>query len=238
MNLVGEGTLEIVGLGAVHEKDTGQILLRTEVDDGFYIKLINRLSGEVSSEFPSKCKHIPASLIAHPTEADFVLESCLVCKVIRNYNIKTGHCSIVYEGYTFYKMCRGPTQSELIRMCYNELYDMLVVKDEENEIKAMKLSEVTSKLSAPIWKLSGVIDGQVIEPDALTSDKMGYIYVSDGANNRILKINGSNGDVMIILLLEEANTDPLRYLFWSDIEPNLTVVHGDKISTYCIPRSD
>ena len=67
---------------------------------------------------------------------------------------------------------------------------------------------------------------------------MGNIYVSDGANNIILKINGSNGDVMIILLLEEGNKDPLRYLFWSDIEPNLTVVHGDKISNYCIPRPD
>ena len=166
----------------------------TEVDDGIYIRLINRLSGEVSSEFPSKCKHIPVSLISHPTDADFVLESCLVCKVIRNYNIHTTHCSIVYEGYTFYKMCRGPTgsifalwfdllghqsphvgisimqwdkehqklrtdktlyvESELIRMCYSELFDMLVVKDDENDIRVVKLeSEAdTSELSAPIWK--------------------------------------------------------------------------------------
>ena len=102
MNLVCEGTTEIVGLGAVHEKDTGQILLRTEVDDGFYIRLINPLSGEVSSEFPSKCKHIPVSLIAHPTEADFVLESCLVCKV------HTAHSALFTKVTHFTKCAVAP----------------------------------------------------------------------------------------------------------------------------------
>ena len=113
INLRYEETLQIPGLKAAYLNDTDQILVRTEVDDKFYIRVMNRLSGEVSSEFPSKCDHFFASLIAHPTDEGFVLEGCFNCQVIRNYNIHNAHCNIVYEGYLFHKMCRGPTGSIL-----------------------------------------------------------------------------------------------------------------------------
>ena len=274
MNLVCEGTLEIEGLKEVDVNDKDQILARRKVDDRYYIRVMNRLS-KASNEFPSECNHFfvdVACLIAHPTDPGFVLEGCWMCKVIRNYNIHTGECSIVYKGYTLFTICHGPAGSiltywprsgvsimkwdeehhklhtdkrvhldgEVDRMCYSELNDMLVGVYEHKEIQAVMLEgEAASlKLSAPIWKLSGVMDGCLIKPDTITSDTKGNIYVTDGENNRILKINSFTGDIVSILLLEEENKTPIDCLFWSNTEPNLTVVRGYKICSYCIPRPD
>ena len=271
INIRCERSLEIRGLKATCVNKTGQILIRTEVGHRYYIRVMNRLSGEVSSEFPSKCDHFFASLIAHPTDAGFVLESCWVCEVIRNYNIHIGQCSALYKGYRLHVICHDPARSilgfklefyppesphlrisiikwnkehpelqndkkmylaaELIQMCYNELCEMLVGTHEGNEINAVKLeSEAdTLKLSDPIWKLSGMVDGRVIKPTALTSDKRGNIFVGDGANQRIMKINCFTGDAMSILLLEKGNKQRIRSLFWSDTEPNLIVIRRNKI---------
>ena len=126
-------------------------------------------------------------------------------------------------------------------MCYSELFDMLVVvMYEDKEINAVKLvSEAAKlKLSDSIWQLSGVVDDLVIKPTALTSDKKGNIYVGDGVNSRVLKINSLTGEVLSVLLLEEQNLELIRSLFWSDTEPNLTVVRGNRFSTYNIPKLD
>ena len=125
-------------------------------------------------------------------------------------------------------------------MCYSELSDIFVVKYTDEEIKAVKLeSEATTlKVSAPKWKLSGVVDGLAMKPDALTSDTRGNVYVGDGVNIRILKINSLTGDIVSILLLEEDSKTPIDSLFWSDTEPNLTVVRGNRFSTYNIPKLD
>ena len=98
----------------------------------------------------------------------------------------------------------------------------------DGHVEAVKLGN-----NSPVWKLSGVVDGHMIKPDAITSDKGGNIYVSDEANSRILKINGSNGDVMNTLLLEKRNTEPIRDLLWSDTEPNLIAIRENRISSYC-----
>ena len=266
----------------VDVNDRGQILARTEMYRRYIIKVMNRLNGEVSSEFPSECNHYHhfiSHLTARPTEAGFMLECCSWCSVIRNYNIHTGQCSIVYKGTTFNRICHGPTgsilacsrqnmlgptylglsilkwdkehrelctdksvdlQDMLIHMCYSELCDMFVGVFLYNEIKGVKLkSEAdTLKLSAPIWKLSRAVDGYLIKPDALTSDKRGNVFVGDGMNNRILKINSLTGEVQSIFHLEERNKEGIGDLFWSDTEPNLIVRRGDRISCYCIPRSD
>ena len=106
----------------------------------------------------------------------------------------------------------------------------------KGEIEALKLESggATLRLSDPIWTLSGVVDGHVIKANAVTSYKKGNFYISDIVNNRILMINGLTGDVLNIL--EETNKELINNLFWSVTQPNLIVVHGDKISTYCIPE--
>ena len=72
----------------------------------------------------------------------------------------------------------------------------------------------------------------MIKPDAINSDRKGNVYIGEGANNRILKINSLTGDIVSILLLEEERKDPMHSLFWSDTQPNLTVVHADTVRTY------
>ena len=116
------------------------------------------------------------------------------------------------------------------KMCYVEVFDLIIFIYENNEIEALKFGS-----ESPIWKLPGVVDGHMIKPDALTSDAKGNVYVSDGTNNRILKINGLTGNVLNILLLEEKEKR-IDYLLWSDTEPNLTLIHGDRINTYSIPQ--
>ena len=65
--------------------------------------------------------------------------------------------------------------------------------------------------------------GRVIKPDALTTDIEGNVYIGDGANNRILKINSLTENVMNILRLEK-NKRAILCLLWSDTKPNLTLL--------------
>ena len=131
-------------------------------------------------------------------------------------------------------------EGRLWSMCYSEFGDTLVFIYHRRKVEAVKLESEsdTSKLSAPIWKLSGMVYSRVMKPDALTSDKRGNILVGDGANQRIMKINSLTGDIMGILLWQENNhNQEIRSLFWSDTEPILTVVRGDRFSSY-IPKLD
>ena len=81
----------------------------------------------------------------------------------------------------------------------------------------------------------------MISANAITSDKKGNVYIDDRANNRILKINVLLGVLLPYLQLKETNEERIHHLFWSNTEPNLTVVHGhdgDRISSYNVPKFD
>ena len=78
-------------------------------------------------------------------------------------------------------------------------------------------------------------EGHVIQPDAITSDNEGNVYISDGANSKVLKIDSLTGKVLIKLKLEEKK-ETISALFWSDTEPNVIVVYQDRISSYSIPE--
>ena len=292
VSIVSEGTCKKVpGLLEADLNKHKKVVARITVNDNYFILVFDRLGGrEVSPTIPSACNHASPCIIAHPSDPSFVLEGCLDCRVIRNYNIHTGERCIVHTGWRASRMCHGPAGSilvlshfpgfvilgvqlirnayylyhgenklsnpshtklsilkfdkeqqqlendnslelvkfeKLLHMCYYvDRLDMLLVISEDKEIEAIKFGS-----ESPIWKLSEV-GGHVFEPDALTSDSEGNVYVGDGANNRILKINGLTGDIVSILLLEKENTMPIDSLFWSDIEPNLTLIRGDRISTY------
>ena len=140
MNLVCEGTLEIEELMGIDVNDKGQLLARTFMNGSFYIRVMNRLSGEVSSDFPSKCEHTAACLISHPTDAGSVLEICSVCAVIHNYNIQTGQSRKVYKGHPSYKTCHGPNGSILTLWFQSLLPEISIMKwdKEHHEMRTDK----------------------------------------------------------------------------------------------------
>ena len=113
INLRCKGTFQLPGLWTAVADKRGQILARTRVDDKFYIRLLDKLGSEISSEFVSKCHHILGCLTAHPTDAGFVLETCSMCQVVRSYNIQTGQCSIAYKYFEPCTICHGPIGSIL-----------------------------------------------------------------------------------------------------------------------------
>ena len=121
-------------------------------------------------------------------------------------------------------------EGELLqKFCHVEATNILVIMNENKEIKAVKFEN-----KSPIWTLSPVVGSHVIKPDAVSSDTEGNVYVSDGANNKILKLNALTGDIIHIVLLAEENKYQRRRLFWSDTEPKLTTMCGSRIRTYNI----
>ena len=257
ISFVSERTCEEVpGLLVTDVNKQNQIVARVRVNDSYFLQVFNRLgSRQVSPTIPSACNHASPCIVAHPGDPGFVLEGCRDCRVIRNYNIRTGERCVMNTGLRPKRMCHGPSGSILVenflspkmtvltltwikeqelladetsmmdklvrQWCYAESFDVLVTMNCNEEIKAVKLEN-----NNPIWKLSGA------EPDSLTTDAEGNIYVGDGANSKILKINGLTGDVISVFLLEDENTERIHSLFWSGTEPNLTLICEDRISTY------
>ena len=85
-----------------------QLLVRMALDGRFNIRVLNKLSGEVSNTIASECDHTYACLTAHPTNHSFVLEGCSECQVIRSYDVQAGECKVVHTGSRPIKMCHGP----------------------------------------------------------------------------------------------------------------------------------
>ena len=110
---------------------------------------------------------------------------------------------------------------------------MYTVKDKEvdqdYEFTAMKLGS-----DIVLWRMFGPVGGHVIRPESVTCDPEGNAYVSDLQNSRILKINSLTGEVLSILLFEEE--ERIRLIYWSNTEPNLTLLGLRQISTYFVAK--
>ena len=275
MKLCHGKTFQLPALLTIDVDDRNQIFAHTAIDDSILITVMDRRNGNVNQQMFSKCYDNYVCLIAHPTNACFVLEGCPECKVIRNYCIHSGECQIVHSGSVPIRMCHGPAGSilvlsfkepnihdtmelsrlnwefeqheqvlvpvqsfaikkRLLGMNYVGQLDILVCIYENDGVEAVRLD---SELSA-IWKLSGVVDGLPVKPDSITSDTDGNTYIGDGPRSRIIKIDSFTGDVIAVLQLGEENQMQMRSLFWSKNEPSLTVVRGDKISTFYTPQLD
>ena len=86
----------------INTKD--HLLVRVLEDQKYWIRVMDKLSGEVISEMTSMCNHV-SYLKKHPTDEDSVLEKCSECKVIRVYNTKTKNCNIVYSAAGIMRLC-------------------------------------------------------------------------------------------------------------------------------------
>ena len=63
-------------------------------------------TGNVLQEITSKCfghcgKHsLYRHIIEHPVDSNYIVESCVVCRTIRSYNINSGGGNIIYDKCT------------------------------------------------------------------------------------------------------------------------------------------
>ena len=128
----------------------------------------------------------------------------------------------------------GMLCKQYLRFCYVECHDILLftlknpVSDEDYEIIAVKLEN-----NNMVWRLSGLVEGHMIQPESITCDNEGNAYVADLSCNRILKINGLSGKVLKILFLgEEEENEKIISIHWSNTEPNFTVLTSKQINTY------
>ena len=142
----------------------------------------------------------------------------------------------LHEAKLIYSTVISAVGKELLDIHYVECHNILLCTmkhwedDEDYEIKAVDLTNVTK-----IWKLFGPVNGHIIKPQCVTCDPEGNAYVSDGASNRILKIDSLTGKVLSILQTEDEHTKVLT-IHWSNTEPNLTLWTGKGISIYFVPK--
>ena len=115
------------------------------------------------------------------------------------------------------------------KICYVKCHDIFVaiLSDNNKQIMAWKPGNYYS----PTWKLTGSVNGVNIDPVSLTSDTEGNVYIDDGANDRILKINSFTGNVLSIFLLKN-NWETMRAIFWCKSDGNLIVQRDNRISSY------
>ena len=77
------------------------------------IQVLNRLTGEVIREVASQCDHTFCQIRGHPVDKDIILENCLECDVISQYDINAKRCETIYTGFEIIRMCRGASGSVL-----------------------------------------------------------------------------------------------------------------------------
>ena len=128
---------------------------------------------------------------------------------------------------------RLPLGTRIQSMCFVKSNDIFVaiLSKEKKRIVAWELDNFCS----PTWELPGHVEDHDIDPVSMISDTEGNVYIDDGANNRILKIKSSTGNVLSILLLKK-NWETIRCLCWSQTHRNLIVQRDNRISSYSFTK--
>ena len=110
------------------------LLVRMMTGSKYWIRVLDRQTGDLINDIPSKCHHDGAFVKKHPQHGDYLLESCPKCQRIRAYSINTGQRCTVYKGPEAIIICEGPTGSVLaIRQC--GLFQLDWNEDESQEAK-------------------------------------------------------------------------------------------------------
>ncbi len=74
--------------------------------------------------------------------------------------------------------------SAAIHMCYMPNTDLLIVSHGYDVVEAVKLQGGAGQ--SPVWQLQGKVLGKKIDPEGVSCDSAGKVYVADGRNNRVL----------------------------------------------------
>ena len=234
---------------------------RLDEDEMFFIRVLNRQSGEMIQEVQSQCNHTLSypQIHRHPVDPGCVLECCFNCEVIRSYNLNTGNCRVVFSKFCVFRICDGSGDTILcdaglrgiLQLEWNKqenkfhvvntwqkdmykLYDMSFIKP-----YGILVLVYTNRLEAVkvgdklvnIWKSFTILDGQKVGRKSITNDDES-VYIGEMGNNSIRVIDSLTGDILNVFHFEE-NGQYIRPV-WSNTDPNLTLVRGFTVANYSL----
>ena len=191
-----------------------------------------------------------------------MLEACDKCRVIIRYNINTAESGIVYNGCKPKAICKGPTNSvffmthngELLQFEWSEESEELkMIHRIQTQLKTVQgtmymkqynalvitsgrcIAALYPVTGAVLWEFTQDVEGMILYPRGLSCDDDGQIYVADGFNERLVLLNGKNGDLLQVLLRNE-ETCWIYDISWTNSPPQITVLCGPllKIRNYDI----
>ena len=90
------------------------LLVRVEEETKYWIRVINRITGDLVNKIPSMCHHHQVRVSKNPRDQDYAFESCSTCQEIYAHNINTGESLSVHKGSRIARMCDGPDGSLLV----------------------------------------------------------------------------------------------------------------------------
>ena len=95
--------------------DKDQLLVRVKEEGKYWIRVMNRLTGDLINEIPSMCDHNRVHVRKYPRYQDYAFENCPICEQIYAHNINTGECFSVQKGSNIFFICDGPGGSLLVK---------------------------------------------------------------------------------------------------------------------------
>ena len=119
----------------------GLLLVR---DTLYSIRVLHRQTGDLVNNISSMCNHESVRVNKHPRHADYVLECCPTCRVVRAYNIKTSDYFFMYScstfTATFARMFDGPAKSLFVVDSDCTLFKLVWDKDQSPEEEPKSVS--------------------------------------------------------------------------------------------------
>ena len=105
-------TFPLVGAMDVTAKDL--LLVRVKDETTYWIRVLQRLTGDLINEIQSTCNHDEVQTNRHPQSPNYMLEGCKECKEIRSCNINTEETFLVHKGSGIARMIDGPSKSLIV----------------------------------------------------------------------------------------------------------------------------
>ncbi len=229
-------------------------------------------TGSVVNVFPTQCRHtlglwldVPRDQ-GHVTESSHVsktgshvIEACQKCRLVRIYQVDSGHCCVVYRGDSrLCSMCAGPAGTVLVRTHGTILQLQWNAQQTALEVaRRLTSTSFTGKMfrmhyveafghvaiSGGAAMLQVVMavnlhDGAEIwrekessDPRGMTSDPDGRLFVADGVNNRLRVLDAKSGAP-----IQEPWKfgSPICNALWISESRLLVIDHGNKMSVWSI----
>ena len=232
------------------------LIIRQKDRDKIYISGLNRENMVTKGCVESKCPHDNnyCRIHPHPIDVNCVLETCVICGFIRNYNLTQKDTSIFFNRKDFKcsDFCYGPNDSLIL---INK--DGLVLKHEFNKrmnsLQLVRSVETGTKdvwdirydrkhdmliivrlerdvqavrLSdgSAIWNFSGEASGHRIEPVSVCSDNSGRVFIGNTRGGLVWVLEAETGVLLQEICIKD--WEIVGDLCWSDTPPQLNVFHG------------